>query len=54
MRSLRGARGRRVDLPATRLVAEAGALALCTGTELLRKSRRVVPDRLLEAEPRVS
>ncbi|WP_432523722.1 epimerase [Kineococcus sp. SYSU DK006] len=49
MRSLRGAWGRRLGLPATRLMAEAGALALRTDTELLLKSRRVVPARLLEA-----
>ncbi|MCI2236907.1 DUF1731 domain-containing protein [Paenibacillus sp. TRM 82003] len=49
MRSLRGAWGRRLGLPATRLMAEAGALALRTDTELLLKSRRVVPGRLLEA-----
>ena len=49
MRSLRGAWGRRLGLPATRLMAEAGALVLRTDTELLLKSRRVVPARLLEA-----
>lgn len=49
MRSLRGAWGRRYGLPATRLMAEVGALALRTDTELLLKSRRVVPGRLLDA-----
>ena len=49
MRSLRSAWGRRLGLPATRLMAEAGALALRTDTELLLKSRRVVPGRLLDA-----
>ncbi|WP_432505471.1 epimerase [Kineococcus arenarius] len=49
MRSLRGAWGRRLALPATRLMAEAGAFVLRTDTELLLKSRRVVPGRLLEA-----
>ena len=49
MRSLRSAWGRRVGLPATRLMAETGALILRTDTELLLKSRRVVPARLLEA-----
>jgi NAD dependent epimerase/dehydratase family enzyme len=49
MRSLRSAWGRRWGLPATRLMAEAGALALRTDTELLLKSRRVVPGRLLDA-----
>lgn len=49
MRSLRRAWGRRAGLPATRLMAEVGALALRTDTELLLKSRRVVPGRLLDA-----
>ncbi|WP_345711757.1 epimerase [Kineococcus glutinatus] len=49
MRSLRRAWGRRLGLPATRLMAEVGAFALRTDTELLLKSRRVVPGRLLEA-----
>jgi len=47
--SLRHAWGTRVGLPATRLMAEVGAFALRTDTELLLKSRRVVPARLLEA-----
>ena len=49
MRSLRAAWGQRLGLPATRLMAEVGALVLRTDTELLLKSRRVVPRRLLEA-----
>ncbi len=49
MRSLRGAWGGRPGLPATRLMAEVGALALRSDTELLLKSRRVVPGRLLDA-----
>jgi uncharacterized protein (TIGR01777 family) len=49
MRSLRRAWGGRPGLPATRLMAEIGALALRTDTELLLKSRRVVPGRLLDA-----
>lgn len=49
MRSLRDAWGGRPGLPATRLMAEIGALALRTDTELLLKSRRVVPGRLLDA-----
>jgi uncharacterized protein (TIGR01777 family) len=49
MRSLRRAWGGRPGLPATRLMAELGALALRTDTELLLKSRRVVPGRLLDA-----
>ena len=49
MRELRAARGQRVGLPATRWMAELGALALRSDTELLLKSRRVVPGRLLSA-----
>ncbi len=49
MRSLRGAWGGRPGLPATRLMAQVGAFALRTDTELLLKSRRVVPTRLLDA-----
>jgi uncharacterized protein (TIGR01777 family) len=49
MRSLRGAWGRRSGLPASRLMAEVGAFVLRTDTELLLKSRRVVPARLIEA-----
>ena len=36
-------------LPATAWMAEIGALVLRTDTELLLKSRKVVPTRLLEA-----
>jgi uncharacterized protein (TIGR01777 family) len=49
MRTLRVARGVPVGLPATRRMAELGALALRSDTELLFKSRRVVPGRLCEA-----
>jgi len=49
MRDLRRAWGRRPGLPATRRMAELGAWVLRTDTELLLKSRRVVPGRLLEA-----
>jgi uncharacterized protein (TIGR01777 family) len=50
MRELRRAWGRRrPGLPATRSMAALGAWALRTDTELLLKSRRVVPGRLLEA-----
>lgn len=49
MRSLRRAWGRRFGLPATRRMAEIGAFALRTDTELILKSRRVVPGRLLDA-----
>lgn len=47
MRGLRDAWGRRFGLPATRSMAEVGAWALRSDTELLLKSRRVVPGRLL-------
>ena len=49
MRAIREAWGTRIGLPATRLMLEAGAVALQTETELILKSRRVVPGRLLEA-----
>ncbi|MFI5664491.1 epimerase [Streptomyces sp. NPDC051684] len=49
MRSLRAAWGMPVGLPATRWMAEIGAFALRSDTELLLKSRRVVPGRLEEA-----
>ncbi|GAA2685479.1 TIGR01777 family oxidoreductase [Streptomyces lunalinharesii] len=49
MRALRAARGVPVGLPATRWMAELGAFALRTDTELLLKSRRVVPGRLRAA-----
>ncbi|MEU6420712.1 DUF1731 domain-containing protein [Streptomyces spiralis] len=49
MRELRTAWGVPMGLPATAWMAETGAFVLRTGTELLLKSRRVVPGRLLEA-----
>ncbi|WP_330172138.1 DUF1731 domain-containing protein [Streptomyces sp. NBC_01498] len=49
MRALRTAWGVPVGLPATRRMAELGAFALRSDTELLLKSRRVVPGRLREA-----
>ncbi|WP_031079244.1 TIGR01777 family oxidoreductase [Streptomyces sp. NRRL WC-3742] len=49
MRGVRRAWGVPVGLPATRWMAELGAFALRSDTELLLKSRRVVPGRLLEA-----
>jgi uncharacterized protein (TIGR01777 family) len=49
MAGLREAAGVRVGLPATRWMAEIGAFVLRTDTELLLKSRRVVPGRLLDA-----
>ncbi|MER5664223.1 TIGR01777 family oxidoreductase [Streptomyces mirabilis] len=49
MRTLHTAWGMPVGLPATKWMAEIGAFALRSDTELLLKSRRVVPGRLLEA-----
>ena len=49
MRALRQAWGARVGLPATRWMLEAGALLMRTETELVLKSRRVVPGRLTES-----
>ncbi|MGH3244493.1 MAG: TIGR01777 family oxidoreductase [Spirillospora sp.] len=49
MRALRAAWGVPVGLPATTWMAEIGALAIRSDTELLLKSRRVVPGRLVEA-----
>ncbi|MFI0369213.1 TIGR01777 family oxidoreductase [Actinomadura sp. 1N219] len=49
MRALRGAWGVPVGLPATKWMAEIGALVIRSDTELLLKSRRVVPGRLLDA-----
>ena len=49
MRALREAWGMRVGLPAARWMLELGAWALRTDTELLLKSRRAVPGRLLGA-----
>ncbi len=49
MRALRQVWGTRIGLPANRWMLEIGALFLRTETELILKSRRVVPGRLLEA-----
>jgi hypothetical protein len=48
MRALREAWGTRVGLPTTRWMLEIGAMLLRTESELVLKSRRVVPRRLLE------
>lgn len=48
MGTLRSAAGVPVGLPATKGMLELGALVLRTETELVLKSRRVVPGRLLE------
>lgn len=47
MQALREAAGVRVGLPAARWMLELGAFFMRTETELVRKSRRVVPGRLL-------
>ena len=49
MRVLRDAWRTRIGLPASRWMLELGAIFLRTETELILKSRRVVPQRLLEA-----
>ncbi|MFC4072011.1 TIGR01777 family oxidoreductase [Actinoplanes subglobosus] len=49
MRELRAAWRMPFGLPATRQMAEIGAFALRSDTELLLKSRRVVPGRLTDA-----
>jgi NAD dependent epimerase/dehydratase family enzyme len=49
MRALRDAWGIGFGLPAARWMLEVGAFALRTETELILKSRRVVPGRLLES-----
>jgi uncharacterized protein len=47
MRALREAAGVRVGLPATRWMLELGAILVRTETELVLKSRRVIPGRLM-------
>ncbi len=49
MRALRRAAGVPFGLPAARWMLEAGALVIRTETELILKSRRVVPTRLIES-----
>lgn len=49
MRALRRSWGIGIGLPATRWMLELGAFFLRTDTELVLKSRRVVPGRLLAA-----
>jgi hypothetical protein len=48
MRVLRDASGTRVGLPAAEWMLEIGAVFMQTETELILKSRRVVPGRLLD------
>ena len=49
MRTLRRAAGVRVGLPALKWMLELGAMVMGTETELILKSRRVVPARLVES-----
>ncbi len=49
MRAIRQAWGSPIGLPATAWMLEIGAIAIRTETELILKSRRVVPKRLLDA-----
>jgi uncharacterized protein len=49
MEALRAAWGARIGLPAADWMLEVGAFLLRTETELILKSRRVVPGRLLDA-----
>jgi NAD dependent epimerase/dehydratase family enzyme len=49
MKVLRDAWGTRIGLPATKWMLELGALVLRSESELMLKSRRVVPKRLLES-----
>lgn len=49
MRALRDAWGARIGLPATAWMLEIGAIAMRTETELMLKSRRVIPGRLADA-----
>ncbi len=49
MRGLRQAAGASIGVPSPRLMLEVGALFLRTETELILKSRRVVPTRLLQS-----
>jgi NAD dependent epimerase/dehydratase family enzyme len=49
MRTLRTAWGRGFGLPATTWMLAVGAVFLRTETELILKSRRVIPGRLLQS-----
>lgn len=49
MKALRDATGVRIGLPATKWMVQIGAVFMRTDTELVLKSRRVVPKRLLDA-----
>jgi NAD dependent epimerase/dehydratase family enzyme len=49
MSALRNAYGQKIGLPATEWMLELGAIFLRTETELILKSRRVIPGKLLES-----
>jgi uncharacterized protein len=49
MRALRNAYGQKIGLPATAWMLELGAIFLRTETELILKSRRVIPGKLLQS-----
>jgi len=49
MATLRAALGKRLGLPASKWMVEIGAALMKTDTELILKSRRVVPKRLIDA-----
>jgi uncharacterized protein (TIGR01777 family) len=49
MATLRSALGKRLGLPASKWMVEIGAALMKTDTELILKSRRVVPKRLIDA-----
>jgi uncharacterized protein len=49
MAAIRAASGARIGLPAAAWMAAIGAVFMRTETELVLKSRRVVPGRLLKA-----
>ncbi|MBK8147844.1 MAG: TIGR01777 family protein [Acidobacteria bacterium] len=49
MRIFRDSWGTKIGLPASKLMLEIGAILMRTETELILKSRRVVPRRLLDA-----
>jgi len=49
MGALRNAYGQKIGLPATAWMLELGAIFLRTETELILKSRRVIPGKLLES-----
>jgi Predicted nucleoside-diphosphate sugar epimerase len=48
MRDLRRAWGTKIGMPASKWMLEIGALIMRTETELILKSRRVIPSRLLQ------